>query len=123
MKPAVVFLPLWIGIESVIEPNRTDGQLIAQAEPERISHLAQTRTLSRSQKIAGIEEGGPLQLAIDGERVFDIEHRIKFAPDRIVFRIVRAEVAFAEAADGSCAAVKKALVDRDGGWLVRPGMI
>src|SRR5438552_830544 len=54
MERAEIFAILRIRINSIIETNRSDGQLIAQADAERVTHVVEAGFLRSRQKITGI---------------------------------------------------------------------
>src|SRR6266567_287115 len=123
MKRPKVFAWRAVGIPSVIEPDRTDRQFVTQAAAERVSHIVHPRLFGSGKKIAGIKEECALQLAVNRERVLDIEDGVEFAADRISLRIMWAKVALAKTSDRSCATVEEALIDRQRGWFVRTRMV
>src|SRR5437667_6017494 len=113
MKRAEIFVWARIGIDAVIEANRTHGQLVEQARAYGVSHIVETNVFRRRQKVAGIGEDSALQFSKNREGVFDVKHGKEFAADRMTVIIVRTEIAFAETAHGCGAAIEKTFVNRD----------
>ena len=101
MKRTDVFTRLAVGIESIVEPNRADGQFVTQTDPESIVHVIDAGFLGGRQEIAGIKEERALQLSQNWEGVFYIKDGVKLAANRIAFWVVRPKVALAVAADSS----------------------
>src|ERR1700737_966217 len=110
MERALIFTRSLIGIDPVVETNRTDGQSIAQTTADGVTHIPQPRVFGGRQKISGIGKEGALKLAENREGIFGIEDGEKFAAERIAILIERPEFALAEASHGRAAAVEKALV-------------
>src|SRR6266853_1850089 len=54
MKRAEIFVWARIGINAVIEANRTHGQLVAQAGAYGVAHIVETNVFRRRQKVAGM---------------------------------------------------------------------
>jgi len=123
MKRAKVFSRRFIGIPSVIETDRTDRQFVTQAAAERVTHVVNAGLFRSGKQVAGIKEQCALELTVNRKRVLDIENRVEFATNRISLRIRRAKLAFAKTAHRGRSAIKKALVDRQRGRLVRAGMV
>ena len=117
MERAVVFVRVRVGIEAVIQSNRTDGQFVTQTDTERVTQIVEAGFFGRRQKISGIGKERALKLADNWKRVFDIEDGEKFAADGIAFGIVRTELALAKTAHGGGAAIKEAFVDWDFVWF------
>src|SRR6266566_5843845 len=111
MKRAKVFSGLAIRVPSVIEPNRTDRQFVAQPAAERVAHVIHAGLFRSGKQVAGIKEQCALELTVNRKRVLDIENRVEFATNRISLRIRRAKLAFAKTAHRGRSAIKKALVD------------
>ena len=118
MECAEIFVWARIGIDAVIEANRADGQLVAQARTYGVPHIAKANILRGRQKITRISEYGALQFSENRKSVFDIKDGIEFAPDGVTVIVVRTEIAFAETAHRCGAAIEKALVDRNGRCFV-----
>src|SRR5439155_23783745 len=118
MKRAEIFVWARIGIDAVIEANRTHGQLVAQARAYGVSHIVKANVFRRRQKIAGIREDGALEFSKNREGVFDIKHGKEFSTDGMAMIIVRAKIAFAETAHGCGAVNEKTFVNRDGSRFV-----
>src|SRR5436305_1154055 len=79
----------------------------------------------RRKQVTGIDKNGALQFTVNWKGIFHIENGIKFSPKRVTSVIMRAEIAFAEAAHGGAATIKETFVDwncRDvgGSFLQRP---
>ena len=119
MKRAEILELARVGIDTVIETNRTDWQLVAQARADRVAHVVQANVFRTWQKISRIGEHRALQFAENRERVLDIKNGKKFSADRMSVIIVRAKVAFAKAAHGCGAAIKKAFINRNFGRFAR----
>ena len=56
MECAEIFAILRIRINSIIKPDWTNGQLVAQADAERVTHVVKAGFLRTRQKITGIGE-------------------------------------------------------------------
>src|ERR1700719_3146076 len=123
MKRAKIFPRLAVRVPSVIQPDRTDRQFVAQSAAERVTHVVHARLFGSGKQIAGIKKERTLELAVNRKRIFDIEDGVEFAADWISLGIVRSEIAYAETANAGGAAVKEALVNRERGRLVWTGMI
>src|SRR4029077_9456262 len=93
-----VFEFVRIRIDNVIEANRANRHLVAQARANRVAHIAKANILRGRQEIPGISEYGALQFSENREGVFNIPDGIKFSPDGMTVIIVRTEIAFAETA-------------------------
>src|ERR1700756_2993357 len=118
MERAEIFELVRVRIYTVVEANRADGQLVTQTSANRIAHVVQPNVLGAWQQIASVSKHGALQFAENWECVFNIEDGEKFSANRMTVIIVRAKIAFAEAAYCCCSAVEKPFVDRKGGCLV-----
>jgi hypothetical protein len=113
-----VFEFVRIRIDTVIETNWADGQLIAQARAYGVPHIAKANILRGRQKITGISEYGALEFAENREGVFNIPDGVKFSTDGMTVIILRTEIAFAETAHRCGAANEKTFVDRNGSRFV-----
>src|SRR6266576_5631243 len=113
MKRAEILERTRIRIDAVIETNRADRELVAQASAYRITHVIQTNIFRRWQKVAGIHKDCALQFPENWERVLDVEYGIEFSTDGMTVIIVRAEIALAETPYSCGAAIIKAFVDRN----------
>src|SRR5947209_18283510 len=102
----------WIWVEAVVETDRSDGQFVAQPDAERVAHVREGSILRRQQKITGIGKHRALQLPVNREGIFGVEHGEKLAADRVALGVVRAEIAFGHAAHRICAAVEERFDDR-----------
>src|SRR5206468_11455141 len=89
----------------------------------RVAHVVNAGLFGSGKQVAGVKKECALKLAVNRKRVFDVEDGIKFAADRISFRIMRAEVALTETAHSGSATVEESLIDWKGRWLVRAGMV
>src|SRR5947208_31521 len=96
MKRAEIFARLAVGIPSVIEPNWTDRQFVAQPEPEPVTHIVKPWFFGSRQEISGVEKRCALELAVNRKGVLDIEDRIKLTANRVPFWIVRTKISLAE---------------------------
>ena len=120
MECALVFAGAPVGIVSVIEADGADGQFVTKTDAHRVTHVveASCEVLKRIgrvwEQIAGINENRAEQFAINREGLLDVEDGVEFTADRIPI-IVRAELAFAEAAHSRAAAVEESFVNRDFG--------
>src|SRR5439155_23463443 len=107
MERAEIFVRARIGIDSIIEANRTDRQLVAQARSDRITHIVEANVLGGRQKIARISEYCGLQFSQYRKGVFNFANGVKFCADGMTMIIVRANFAFDEAAHGFGAAIEE----------------
>src|SRR5947209_8765523 len=118
MEGTDIFTGAPIGIISVVEPDRTNRQLVAEPDADRVTHIVETsgHALERvgriREQIARIDEDRAEKLAVNWKCVLDIEDGEKFAANRIAV-IVRTEIAFAETAHSRAAAIEEAFIDRD----------
>src|SRR5205814_2200529 len=83
MERAEIFTVPRIGIDAIIEANRADRQLVAQARTDRVAHVVQAYVFRTRQEIARVGEDRALEFAKNRKTVFDIEHRIKFSANRM----------------------------------------
>src|SRR5437868_14156641 len=111
MERAEILVFVRIGIDAVIEADRADGEFVAQAGADAVTHVTETGIVCVGEQVAGIDKNGALQFAIKWKGIFDVENRVEFAPDRIVVTIMRTEVALAETAHGGAAAVEETFVN------------
>src|SRR3984893_16660521 len=123
MKGAEVFSRLAIWVPSVIESNRTDRQFVTEAAAEPVAHVVHAGFFGSGKQVAGVKEQCALELTVNWKRVFDIEDRIEFAANRISFRIVRAEIAFAKTTHGGGASVEKSFINGQRRRLIRTGIV
>ena len=113
MERAEIFVAMTIGINSVIETDRPDRQLIAKAATNPVTHVAQSRIFRAWQQIAGIGKERALQFAKNRKGVLGVKHRLKFAADWMALAIVRAKIALGETSHGGVPTIEKTLVDRN----------
>src|SRR5215468_99599 len=118
MKRTEIFELVRVGIHTVVEANRADRQFVTQTRANSIAHVVEPNVLGAGQQVASVSKHGALQFAENWECVFNIEDSEKFSANRMTVIIVRAKIAFAEAAYRCCSAVEKPFVDRKGGCLV-----
>src|SRR5204863_6655773 len=73
MERTKIFARLAIGIPSVVEADRTDGQFVTQSGAERIVHLIKPGFLRCRQKIPSIVKERALQFTENRKRVLNVE--------------------------------------------------
>src|SRR5581483_919626 len=113
MERAEVFEGPGVRIDPIIEANGTDGEFVAQACADGVSHVIEADLFSVWQKISRVGKQRALQFTQNLERVFDIEHGEKFAAHRVTVIIVRTKLALGETSHRRCSAIKETLVDGD----------
>src|SRR5262245_30311152 len=89
MKRAEIFERVRIGIDAVVETDRTDRQFVTQPRADGVAHVVHANIFRAWEKIARIGENRHLQFTENWERVFDIEHGIEFSTDGMAMIIVR----------------------------------
>src|SRR5258705_6443830 len=99
MERAGVFLGLGIWIYAVVEPQRTNGELVAQAESNGVAHVAGAGHVV-VMKAACIDEDGALQRPVERELQLGVPDRVEFAAERVAGFVLRAELALGETAHG-----------------------
>src|SRR6476659_8360655 len=96
VERAEIFELARVRIDTVVETNRADRQLVTQTTTNRVPHIAQPNVLGGRQQISSISKHRALQFAENRECVFNIEDGKKFSTDRVTVIVVRAEFALAE---------------------------
>src|SRR5947208_16529329 len=125
MERAEILVFVRIGIDAVIEADRADGEFVAQAGADAVTHVTETGIVCVGEQVAGIDKNGALQFAIKWKGIFDVENGVGLAADRKTMAIMRAEFALAETAHSGAAAVEETLVnwncgDVAGAFVKRP---
>ena len=118
VERAEIFELVRVRIDTVVEANRADRQLVTQTSTNRVAHVVQPDVLRRRQQIASISKYGALQFAENWECIFNVEDGKKFSADWMTMIIMRAEIALGEAAHGRGAAIEKPFVDGNRSCLV-----
>src|SRR3954470_17318307 len=111
MESAEIFAGAPVGIESVIETNRADRQFVTQPKADRVTHVVKTGLFGIGNQGASIGEHSPFEFAEERERVFNIEHGIELAANRVAMQIVRPEIALSKTTNGGASAVEETFVD------------
>src|SRR5437762_1596475 len=105
MKRAEIFMRVRVGIDSVVKTDRTDRQFIAQSRADSVAHIVEAGFFRGGQQIARIGENRSLQFAEERKRVFNIENRIKFAPERMTPVVMRPEIPLTKTSHGVASSV------------------
>ena len=100
------------GIHAVVEAQRADGELVAQAGAHSVAHVAEAGVVG-VHEIAGVDEDRALQCLPDGEDELGVEDRGELAAERVAERVLGPQLALGKAAHAAAAAIEEAHVDRE----------
>jgi len=105
-RPEVVIFS-WGWVDSVVDANRPDGQVVTQPESDTCAEILKG---GRSEATS-VEEDRANDSPEDREIVLDIENGAGKAANRVIANVLRTEFALRKTSHGRSAAVKKSLLD------------
>src|SRR5436309_13119481 len=105
-------------VEAVVDADRTEGRVPANAGSHRVLELGEVdrraEALVRPVHVAHVEEHGHAQVEREGHGVFEVAEDLEVAADLGARGVLRRDVASLEAADAVGAAEEVALEERHG---------
>src|SRR5437879_13509452 len=96
MERAEILVFVRIGIDAVIEADRADGEFVAQAGADAVTHVAETGIVCVGEQVAGLDKNAALQFAIKWKGIVDVENGVELVADRKAMASSQPEVAAAE---------------------------